>query len=512
MKMRCSFTTRAGTALAAPPGLNLSVESYGNHIIGGPQVARIVATGKEEDLWDCIPLLRCGVEIIDERGDCVWWGYVHEVRVAMDAAEWGLGIDEMANSIAVAYTTQEGTIAAGGIRGTTAYATDAISIAEYGERQLLLTANNVTAAAATAMRDTALATIGWPMPISDLSEGDGAKVVLICKGWWETLGWKYYANPQGIYGYLATPDQRQNVGDSVSQIEIIWTMPAGSDTFDTIGMYYYKSLYGTPVANLSGEIRQTDRNGTVLATWTITPADVAAVDGGQGGYIEKALSATITGSTSPLCILLNRVGGAELLNHYQIGCTNLQAFPYATANFNQSGWFGSNFDFVFKFTRKDNAITQISNMLTTAGQFITAIDVETTTTVTSNPNRAGDATAQMQIEELLDVPGALSRLAIEITRDRRARIFSEPLFTEMYYVDRYMNPYGRFGERIERQHCPYGIWVSLKDFVPISSGSNDAVSGVVGFVESATYNVKADRWIPHFRKNKNAFMAAGGKR
>lgn len=515
MKIKASFISRSLVQSLAPPAVTFRVEQYSMHVLGGPKQARIVATGREEDLWDCINLLRCGVELHDERGDVVWWGYVDDVRVNMDSAEWGVGMDAMANSIACAYTTQEGSISTAGNRQTTAYAQDSPSIAEYGERQLVVTANNVTEAGAQAIRDQALSTIGWPMPMSDLAEGTGSKVVILCRGWYDTLGWRYFANPAGVNGYVAMPDQRQPFGDHVAKTETIWVMPAGSDTFDTIGMFYYKNPYGAPVANINGEIRLTHRTGSLLATWTITPADVAALDNGRGGYIEKALSSTITGSTAQICILLNRVGGAELVNHYHIGCVNGLSDPNSYTNTYGSdvdAWFGSQFEFIFKFTRKDNIITQLQAMLTSAGQFISGIDVEASTTITTNPYRAGDATARTQIEELLTMhTGSTGRMALEITRDRRARIYSEPDTTAPIYVDRYMNPFASSGAPLERHYCPYGYWASLKEVLPASGvgGGSDAASGAVGFVESAEYNVQSNRWVPRFRQNKSALI--GGR-
>jgi hypothetical protein len=478
------------------------------HILGGPSQARIVATGRVDDLWDCINLLRCGVELHDERGDVVWWGYVDEVRVNMDAAEWGVSMQQMANSIACAYTTQEGILSTAGQRRTTAYAQDALSIAEYGERQLIVTANNVDVTGAAAIRDQALAAMSWPMPTSDLAEGTGNKAVILCRGWYETLGWKYYSNPLGVNGHIATPDVYQNIGDNVTEIETVWTLPAGSDTFDTIGLFLQKSTYGFPVMNLSGRIHAGVNQGAPLAaTFTITPADISATGNGEGGYIEKALSAPITASTLPICIALLNLSGNDLTNHYRLGCTGTW-YPHASTQFKDTGsWAALPYDVVFKFTRQDNIITQIQAMLTSAGQFITATDVEATSTIKTRPYRSGDATARAQIEELLAMhSGSTPRLAIEITRDRRARIYAEPDAANPIYVDRYMNPYDTAGAPIERHFCPYGYWTSLKEVYPSGlANSIDASSGSAGFIESADYNVAQGRWVPRFRRNRNAF-------
>jgi hypothetical protein len=511
VRIGASFFTRSFANLQAPPAVKFQVEQYSMHVLGGPSQARIVATGRPDDLWDCINLLRCGVELHDERGDVVWWGYVDEVRVNMDTAEWGVSIQQMANSIACAYTTQSGILSAAGARRTTAYAQDALSIAEYGERQLIVTANNTDATGAAAIRDQALAAIGWPMPTSDLAEGTGNKAVILCRGWYETTEWKYYSNPLGVYGHIATPDVYQTIGDNVAEIETVWTMPAGSDTFDTIGLFLQRSLYGFPAINLNGRIHNgTNQGAPVLATFTITPADISATGNGEGGYIEKALSATITGSTSPLCIALIRAGGADLTNHYRLGCTGT-IHPYSSTTFGEPGnWNALPYDVIFKFTRQDNIVPQIQAMLTSAGQFLTGIDIEAASTIKTRPTRAGDATARAQIEELLAMhTGASGRLAIEVTRDRRARLYGEPDAGTPIYVDRFMNPFDSAGAPIERHYCPYGYWASLKEVYPAGVANNmDGSSGTVGFVEGADYNVAQGRWTPRFRRNRNAFTGA----
>jgi hypothetical protein len=509
MKISASFYNRPLTQLIAPPAVTLRVEQYSMHVLGGPQKARIVATGREEDLWDCISLLRCGVELYDERGDVVWWGYVDDVRINMDSAEWGVSVQDMANTVAVAYTTQEGILSTAGNRRSTTLAQNTGSIAEYGERQIILTANNIDEAGANAMRDQALATVGWPMPTSDLSEGSGAKAVILCRGWYDTLGWKYYGNPLGVNGHIATPDVYQNIGDNVTEIETVWTLPAGSDTFDTIGLFFYRSLYGFPVMDLSCRIHNGSNQGApLLATFTITPADITATDGGAGGYIEKALSAPVTASTSPLCIAIRNLSANDLTNHYRLGCTGT-IHPYSSTQFKDTGsWAALPYDPVFKFTRKDNIVSQIQAMLTGTGQFLTGIDTEGASTIATNPYRNGDATAKTQIEELIELhTGSTGRLAIEVTRDRRARIYTEPDVSSPIYVDRYMTPYNAGGAPIERHFCPYGYWASLKEVLPATGvgGGSDAASGAVGFIESADYNVAQERWTPRFRKNKNAF-------
>jgi len=185
---------RSFAAELATPRIAFAVERHSRRAIGGPHQATITATGDVAALWELIEALRCPVEILDERGEARWWGYVAEVEARLEGIAVSVNLDRMANRVAVAYayTTPDNTI---GTRATTAYAQDDDSVAEYGTIERLESSSSDDTATAAALRDSVLEALRWPQPQVRIEPGGGGlTVTLQCRGWWDTLRWRMYDN------------------------------------------------------------------------------------------------------------------------------------------------------------------------------------------------------------------------------------------------------------------------------------------------------------------------------
>ena len=171
------------------------VVSYSHAAIGGPKLAALEVVGDKKVLLSYLDRLRTPIEITDERGQKVWWGYIAEVRIKSGAVDIGVALDTMYNKVWVAYSLVEPGSQTVGTRATTTAATDQISIDEYGYKELLATLSGATTAQAEKVRDTLLAQRKYPIPsVAQAEEKGEDKVTLYCRGWWDTLGWRYYAN------------------------------------------------------------------------------------------------------------------------------------------------------------------------------------------------------------------------------------------------------------------------------------------------------------------------------
>ena len=178
--------------LAADTPLSLPVvyrvNSYSWHALGGPEAASITVYGQARALYDLVDVLRCPVEIYNERGEFVWWGFVEAVEVRVDALEVGVDLATMANRVQVSYTQ-------GSYQANTAFAQDNDSVTTYGQKELIIGMANVDLAVANARRDTTLAAMRYPLPTVATSERESSfTATLRCRGWWDTLGWHYYGN------------------------------------------------------------------------------------------------------------------------------------------------------------------------------------------------------------------------------------------------------------------------------------------------------------------------------
>lgn len=176
---------------------------------GGPDAARLTVTGPTLGLWQLGRMLRYGVEVRNQLGEPIWWGYVAGVEISVKGIAFGLSLDRMSNSIAVAYTTADGETA------TTAYLADDDSVSTYGTKQLLITADGVTTTAAEQRRASALNRRKLPIatpPYSRGGTGDGVTVTLDCRGWYDTLDWQYYSRAEGRLEYLGSSEYEQAIG------------------------------------------------------------------------------------------------------------------------------------------------------------------------------------------------------------------------------------------------------------------------------------------------------------
>ncbi len=193
--MKIDMLARDFTPQQATLPLDLVVERYSHSVFGGPRRATIKASGEENDLWELIERLRCPVVFYSDKGDETWWGFIADIQLHVGAWEIGVNIDSMRNYIAVAYAyTAEGQQSSGE-RRTTGWTPDADSLTEYGRRELLHSLSGSSDEHALAARDMILAQKKYPIPIiKPSSSKSAAGATLSCRGWYDTLDWRYYAN------------------------------------------------------------------------------------------------------------------------------------------------------------------------------------------------------------------------------------------------------------------------------------------------------------------------------
>ncbi len=166
---------------------------------GGPEKAELLVNGKADELLDLVNLLRCGVTIRDGQGEPVWWGYVEEVQVELEAVEVRVSLADLANQVSVQFDyTSPDTLP--GERNLTDAAEDLRSQRDFGIKTRLLRKSNIDALHAEALRDTWLAQHAWPVShLSQRTESGPVQGRLICAGWFQTLNWRPYTQLEGFY-------------------------------------------------------------------------------------------------------------------------------------------------------------------------------------------------------------------------------------------------------------------------------------------------------------------------
>ncbi len=198
-----------------PVNLTYQVQRYSTNVLGGPERCTVQVAGGLDALFELVELLRSPIEIYERQMGLVWWGVVSKVTVSTGLVEIGASLETMYNRIAVAYSYVAPGSASVGQRKTTAYTTDADSVAEYGTRDMLLSLGGATDAQALQARDTALSTYRYPISIWQKSASGQATATIEAKGWWDTLGWRMLK--VATSAAVATTTQIANAIASVGQ-------------------------------------------------------------------------------------------------------------------------------------------------------------------------------------------------------------------------------------------------------------------------------------------------------
>lgn len=164
---------------------------------GGPEMA-ILESNADVTPAQALDLLRCPI-VVSLAHTPVWWGFVESVDVGLEAWRVGASLENMVNTTAVAYSYVEPGSQEVGERRTTDWVWDVESREVYGVKSALLSVAGASDAQAESVRDTYLAQQRWPR--AQVVEGTkGARLRVVARGWWDTLGWQYYGNTDTYAG------------------------------------------------------------------------------------------------------------------------------------------------------------------------------------------------------------------------------------------------------------------------------------------------------------------------
>lgn len=213
--MQIIFYTRDFSSRLDSSTFKWSVQSYEWSIFGGPLLAEVSAP-VNADAWDAATLLRCPVEIVDDNGESVWWGYVNEVKIPGKLVTVGVSLDNMYNKVRATYADLPSGNNSASAQLNTTYAEAQESIAVFGTKEYTHQMGDGNADTAEATRDRILEENKYPIPTVDpfLS----TMISLKLRGWWNTLEWQHYVN-SGTTDVATTQQIVDIVADSAQFLE-----------------------------------------------------------------------------------------------------------------------------------------------------------------------------------------------------------------------------------------------------------------------------------------------------
>lgn len=208
-------------------------------------------------------------------------------------------------------------------------------------------------------------------------------------------------------------------------------------------------------------------------------------------WLKSVFSATVAlayGTT--YWLVISRTGSNDPVNYYMVDLS--EDLGYAGGAFklwNGSAWVSRSpdVDMPFQVWAHRETTNQISDMLTTAGQFFTVQDIQLASGIFSRQYRDSDQTAQAELETLLKA-GKTSgrRLLANVTPDRVVHILEEPVYDSASspLLNESMQVLNTDGVTPwEPGKLPAGMWLTLTNELPddadvfIERAEYDALNG-----------------------------------
>jgi hypothetical protein len=429
-----TFQDRQGFARTAGPyGVRMAVQEMGWRAVGGPWTARIRADSSDlQRLWSLADLLRCGVQVHDPQGPA-WWGYLSAVEIHAGARVVRIGLDEMATRVGVRYRPP----GPSGSRGPdlyTPWVTDYASARVYGIKERMFFLDGASEAHALAYAAAMLKKVGRPLVSPGVNRrallDSGACFALLeCRGWWDTLNWRFYKEPRGLIENTR-PGAEQKLGDgTISRLGA--TFPAQTEgAWKLAEVWVRMRKTGAPTDGMKLELCLNDSGipGTLLGSVSVSHTAISD----EWDWVRFAFSPTVTLSTSQIhWLVLSRSGAANAANHYLFSADQGQGLPGSDLYLHTSAWALRDppADLTFHLFGSEESSEQMRRMLGSqaGGQFLSAARVETASAIHTRLYRDGSRRAREEVEELLKLGTAAGmRLLAAVTPERVARVYPQP--------------------------------------------------------------------------------------
>lgn len=504
MSLQPKFYDRAlsGTPLLANSGVEYKVNSLRWGVWGGPITATITALGGEKALGDLFSRLRCPIEVVDEQGRVCWWGYVSGVRIRIGQLEVAVSLDQMANRVAVAYSYIEPGTQTVGIRKTTAWVEDTSSQGIYGIKEFISSASGLADAVATARANVLLALRKLPQSSASYQGGSGNTVsaILECRGWWETLNWRYYPSgaPVGTSYKETAGSTIQTMGNVTGAGALIqdFTTPAVPGYSEPLSVAVY--LRRTATVPASSFIVTIEEAGTPFGRFAVnslfygemTPAAVPTTI--QWVTFTPLVAKTMKANTVYRLMLFGNVPPDTY--YYTLGVN--EALGYGGGALKLVGTGGveaarsPDADLLFDIGVANTPdTTLIAAGAIGYGQFITAVDIETPAGVDMTAYSDGDSLVKDLVEDLMLSGGPNGRrLLATVDVNRKARIYEEPAAIATYLMDRTGRLMTSKGGAVVPYMPPVGVYVRIQDMLPASADLGLIADPTLQFIEGAEWS------------------------
>ena len=456
---------------------------------GGPDEAVLQASTKVLSFKDWKEFLGHPVEIFNENGYPVWWGYINAIRQPFEPFTLACGLDGMSNSVAVRYTDYLGE------DHLSPFASDSASQFHFGEKQLILDIGYADQSEALQKRDLALSRSAWPQdeiiakgksisvlagiakyPRSavewdstervPLTEGLPAadKVYLDCKGWFHTLSWKYYLGSSGVIGNTVGQKGTINLGYSATYTKLGQRFtPAAS--MDLSVVKFRTSKIGSPTDNLVLAIHA-DSAGLPSATALATVSyPASSIDPDSYGWHTAQFTTPVPLiASTPYWLVLSRSGALSTTAYYTVGLDESLAFTDIFRYHNGTSWLrrSPNAHLLFQLIGYAETTAQLQTIYASGNQFLTGFSCPDPSGVNTPPVDRSNLTCEKAFLDLLRLGNSsLTPLFATVNQQRVLSVSPQPPKQPQHRLTSQGVLTDLFNTPLISPHLAVGQWVDV---------------------------------------------------
>lgn len=349
----------------------------------GPTEALIRCPCEQLSMEDWRTRLGQDVRVYDPQGRLAWWGYLERVSCVDGEAHYTVGMDKLANRVAVRYK-DPGSAEPEETRQTSWF-DDLESQAVYGIKETVYQAGYTQLQTAewlamARLREHAWTEIVLAPQTSQTSEGQRA-YFLECRGWMQTLSWRVWPGMNPLTAHSPAQQGIQSLGSSLVNRKAAQSLLVNASL-----QYNRLAIRARKQGNPSDSLRfslQPDLagrpSGIELGYQVLSPSELS---GESYAWVEVILAVPASLETGmPYWLVLERSGAENSGNHYLLGLDENLGYPAGILLiFDQASatWKSRvpGADLLFRLSGLLDQVEQFRMVAAHAGQFVHLTDVD----------------------------------------------------------------------------------------------------------------------------------------
>ncbi len=436
---------QTGDGEPLPHELDLRVEKLSWCAEGGPLQADLTADVPCRRAGAGFPaglyaLLGQAVRVFNTAAEPVWWGYLARIEVQRGAVAANLDLARLANRVAAQYWRRQAELEWRGEKAITDWAEDARSIQLYGVKERVLFLHSRLEQQAAAARDSWLASASQPssqvrtLPAAHPAGEEDFHLRLTCRGWWDTIGWRYAQWFESYEGFVHAAQLSQSFGRSASELALAQGFQTSYGPWKCGEALVKLRQYGFCTDGVTASICADDSGSpdlsSPLAAQTV-PA--SAINGGLHWVRFTLPSPPLIQPNTPYWLVIRRSGALNFNNFYYLMREDSNPYPGGEVKiWNGSSWTpvssGSadiNFYLVGCKPRSERIEELVSADL--GGQFLIGLSLQAEVEGNTLLQREDTLTCLEELRRLLRTGDSGGRrLLAEVRPDRSLLVRSEP--------------------------------------------------------------------------------------